>query len=646
MGNVITASGLKPDPAKIDAIVNMPASSDEKGAERLVGMVNYLARFMPNLSTVIEPIRKLKCNDVPFIWAQEQENAFDEIKRIITSGPVLKYFDAKSQNLVLQCDSSRSGLGAVLLQNTQPIGYGSRSLTSAEQNYAQIELELLAVIYGLEHFHQITYGRPVEVHSDHKPLEVIAKRPLIEAPKRLQRMLLRLRAYDATIVYKKGTELYIADTLSRASPKTTSGPSADHNMHIFKAELESINLADSLPMPEEKIRKLQTLTAKDETLCQLKTLISEGWPDRKQIPKQLTPFYHVKDLLTVQNGIIFKNDQCVIPRAMRKEIMQEIHLPHLGEEYTLRAARQYAYWPLMSSEIKDMVSKCDACQTHKDSQQKETLISHEIPDRPFQFISADLMTINNQDYLITVDHYSNFWEIDRLYNTTSKSVIHKLKMHFSRNGICDEITTDNGPQFASEEFRKFSKEWSLEHKLTSPRHPQSNGRAELAVKSAKNILKKATQTKQDVYLAILHHRNTPNSQGTSPAQRLMGRRTKTTLPTKASLLQPQIINPENEKTKMKAVRAKQQFYYNRNAKDLSELNIGENIDLEKKLDPTKNEWKQGTISNRVKQRSYEVDIQGSSYRRNRVHIRKSNMKRTDESTDEIPPLSPLLSPLK
>ena len=129
-------------------------------------------------------------------------------------------------------------------------------------------------------------------------------------------MLLRLCAYDATIVYQKGTELYIADTLSRASPKTNNGPSADHNMHILYTELECINLADSLPMPEGKISRIQTLTGNDKNLCRLKEILSQGWPEKKQIPKQLMPYYQVKDQLTVQNGVIFKNDQYMIPREM------------------------------------------------------------------------------------------------------------------------------------------------------------------------------------------------------------------------------------------------------------------------------------------------------------------------------------------
>ena len=140
-----------------------------------------------------------------FQWGKEQQSAFHEIKRVLISDQVLKDYTANSDNLVLQCDACRSGLGAVLFKDDRPIGYGSRLLTTAEKNYAQIELELLALIYGLEHFHQICYGRRIEAHTDHKPLENIARKPLIQAPKRLQRMLLRLQAYDTNIIYKKGT---------------------------------------------------------------------------------------------------------------------------------------------------------------------------------------------------------------------------------------------------------------------------------------------------------------------------------------------------------------------------------------------------------------------------------------------------------
>lgn len=131
------------------------------------------------------------------------------------STPILKYFDT-DKNTVVQCDASESGLGACIMQDGHPIAYASRSLTQTECNYAQIEKELLAIVFAMERFENYVYGRHVTVESDHKPLEIICKKSLLSAPKRLQRMQLRLQKFDFTVEYKKGTKMYLADTLSRA----------------------------------------------------------------------------------------------------------------------------------------------------------------------------------------------------------------------------------------------------------------------------------------------------------------------------------------------------------------------------------------------------------------------------------------------
>ncbi|CAC5408070.1 unnamed protein product [Mytilus coruscus] len=123
----------------------------------------------------------------------------------------LKYYDPKLQ-LTVQSDASQTGLGAAVMQEDRPVAYASRALTDTETRYAQIEKELLSVIFGLEKFHSYTYGRTVNVISDHKPLESIMKKPLHAAPKRLQRMLLRLQKYDIILQYRPGKEMYLADT--------------------------------------------------------------------------------------------------------------------------------------------------------------------------------------------------------------------------------------------------------------------------------------------------------------------------------------------------------------------------------------------------------------------------------------------------
>lgn len=174
-----------------------------------------MARFLPGLSTTLELIRKLTRKDSEFIWSDECEKSFQVVKDNLTSAPVLAYFDPE-KGLTLQVDSSKDGLGAVLMQQGRPIEYTSRALTSSERKWAQIEKEALAVLFGVHRFDQYTYGRQVTVENDHKPLEGILRKPLSNAPKRLQDIMMKLNRYDIVFKFLKGKELVIADTLSRA----------------------------------------------------------------------------------------------------------------------------------------------------------------------------------------------------------------------------------------------------------------------------------------------------------------------------------------------------------------------------------------------------------------------------------------------
>ena len=178
-------------------------------------MINFLAAHIPNMSSITAPLRSLLKSDILFIWGPEHQAALAKVKEVLSSAPVLHYFDPTVVSTI-QADASQSGLEACLLQKGKAIAYASRSLSPSECNYAQIEKELLAIVFACNKFHQYIYGFPTKIQSDHKPLESTMLKPLHKVSPRLQRMRLKLQKYDLAVQYTKGKELYIADTLSRA----------------------------------------------------------------------------------------------------------------------------------------------------------------------------------------------------------------------------------------------------------------------------------------------------------------------------------------------------------------------------------------------------------------------------------------------
>ena len=622
MGHVLTPQGgMQPDPTKVTAVNEFPVPTDVASLKRFLGMVSFLSRYIPNVSHVVAPLRALTQDRNAWEWSLTCQKAFEEVKRLLTTAPVLRFYKPTADATV-QCDASSYGLGAVLLQHGQPVTYCSRSLTSCETAYSQLEKELLAIAFAMTRLDHYVYGRRVTVETDHKPLVSIMSKPLCDAPLRLQRMLLQLQRYDFEIIYRPGSQVPVADALSRAPVKTAQAS--------FASEIGSVRLSDGISVSPQRLEAIRAATEQDRDLPGVIKQLQSGWPEhRRQLPVSLRPYHSFRGELTVQNGLLFKGRCLVVPASLQRDIIARLHGTHIGVASILRLARQNVFWVGMSAMITEAILRCPVCLSYRPAQPPEPLLSHDIPSRPWEKVAVDLFELRGSTYLLLVDYYSNFAEIEQLSRSTAPHVISALTRHFARYGLPETLVSDNGPPFGSDEFRAFLKELDVTHTTSSPRYPQSNGKVENAIRTVKNIIQKACDDQKNPFWALMMWRNTPSEgMAVSPAQRLFGRACRTFLPTSRDALLP--AHPSNVPELLAKQKQRQAWYYNRKARPLPPLQLGQAVRMRL---PGRRTWSPGVCVRSAGPRSYWVRVGGVMYRRNRRQLL---------STDE--PLPPSLSP--
>ena len=423
--------------------------------------------------------------------------------------------------------------------------------------------------------------------------------------------------------YTPGNELYVADTLSRAYLPNESVPAS-------VAAISEASSAENLAMSANRLKRLRTASRKDASLQHVAKLVEKGWPARHEVTDIAMPYYSVRSLLTLDNDLLFKDNQLVVPSSMRDEMMDCAHKSHGGIGACLRRMRECIFWPGMSKNMKERISTCEICLSHADSQMKEPIIQHDIGETPWSKIGADLCELHGRILLVVTDYYSNFISVKRLNSTTTTAVSKQLMELFSVHGIPKIIMTDNATQFSSFEFKSFTSELDIEHITSSPHYPQSNGKAENAVKTVKRLFSRCRDSGYSEYLALLDFNNTPTEGvGLSPSQRLFGRRCRTSLPVTKKLLRPR-YSTEHERKRMTECKQKQARYYNKSTRQLPELSEGETVHVKC---PGEKTWTKGTCVRKVAQRSYDVQAENATYRRNRRHILTSKA----DSGDELPP---------
>ncbi|XP_037515497.1 uncharacterized protein K02A2.6-like [Rhipicephalus sanguineus] len=319
------------------------------------------------------------------------------------------------------------------------------------------------------------------------------------------------------------------------------------------------------------------LGAAQESDGECKALISfcqRGWPPKTKLPLHVSKYAFVADELSVCDGILLKGPRIVIPSSLRPAVLTLLHEGHQGINRTKALARESVWWPGISADIASLVTNCEQCASTRVNL-AEPLVSTALPGRPWEFLGMDLFHLNGQTFLLVVDYYSRFPEVVTLRSTTARAVIDALKSIFARHGIPQDVRSDNGPPFSSQEFAAFAASYGFNHATSSPHYAQSNGEAERMVRTVKDLFRKC----KDPHLALLSYRDTPGVDGFSPAQLLMGRQLRTRVPKQNSQLHPNWPPRKDVVAKDVAYKRKQTDDYNRHhgARDLPPLQTSQRV---------------------------------------------------------------------
>ena len=612
LGQVIDESGVRPDPEKVNAIRNMPIPSNVGEVRRFLGTVNQMSKFAPNLADVTKPIRDLLVKGNQWVWAEPQQRAFNQVKQMLSTSPILALFDPQLDTVV-SADASSFGLGAVLLQRQpegqmKPVAYISRSMTPTEQRYAQIEKEALALTWACERFSDYLIGLVFHIQTDHKPLvPLFSSKSLEELPLRVQRFRLRMLRYQFTISHIPGKELVIADMLSRAPTNTPTG--VDHILHQ-EANIFINTMIQGLPATDEQLEEIKRQQEEDVVCNQIKRYCREGWPAKQEVAGAVQPYYSVSAEISIANGLLLRGSRIIIPASMQLSMLDKVHTGHQGITKCRERARQSIWWPGLSRQLDELVKNCPECSKAQ-KQRAQPLITSSFPELPWQKVATDLFEWKHQNYLLIVDYFSRYIEIALLKGTSADEVIRHTKSTFARHGIPELVISDNGPQFSAESYAQFAMEYNFKHVTSSPYHPQGNGEAERAVGTVKNLLKK----EKDPYLALLSYRSTPLQNGYSPSELLMNRRVRTVVPITREQRTPQVPDMVALKAREKQLKDDQKKHFDRHhgVRDLTPLIPGDLVWM-----PDRET--EAVVEEEVAPRSYNVSTPGGTLRRNRRNL--------------------------
>jgi transposase InsO family protein len=618
MGHVLSEHGIGPTEAKVIALQNATKPKDASQVKSFLGLAGFCSRYIRDFETRAEPLRILVRKNSTFLWGEEQDKAFEDLKRSLTTRPVLAYFNSNAKTRVV-ADASPVGLGAVLLQQQRdgsfkPVHFASKCLTDVERRYSQTEKEALGLVWACERFQLYLLGRDFELVTDHRPLQVIYG-PRSKPSARIERWVLRLQPFKFVVKYIEGNK-NIADPLSRMIELKLDNKSLSSEVGEQYIRCLALGAVPNTMSAKE----VEQASSQDEEMRDLRKQIKTG-----DFPKG-SPFAHVKSELAVVGYVVVRQGKLVIPKALRQRVLELAHKGHQGIVKTKARLREKVWWPSMSTECEAFVKKCHACQVVSPPNAPETPIPTAMPEGPWQDLAIDFLgEMPTGEYiLVLVDYYSRY-VVAKVYKSASvKNVIEMLEETIDVFGLPFTLKSDNGPQFVSQEFEEYMKSNGIELLHSTPRWPQANGEVErqnaTLLKAMRAACVENKDWRKEMRVFLRAYNTTPHSTThVSPAELMFKRTLRTELPT----FRQTEDNPEmRDSVAKKQVQVQEQ----KAKRQASGIEVGDLVLLKQekksnKLSPTFH-LQPGEI---IEKKGTQVTVRmasGGEYKRNISHVKK------------------------
>ena len=528
LGHVVSEDGISVDPDKTSKVAEWKVPENVKDLHRFLGFANYYRKYISGFAKIVRPLTDLLGGDnsvrkkrkksstysVCWIWNDEHQEAFDQLKKCLTNAPVLGFPDP-SLPFELHVDGSRHALGAVLYQKQngqlKVIAYASRTLNKAESNYPAHKIEFLALKWAItERFPDYLYGARFTVFTDNNPLTYVLTTAQLDATG--HRWVAALAAFNFDIKYRSGKSNIDADALSRLD-EGTSVMECDVVQAICQVQQPWIH-ALSLQVPEDidvadssvhfSLSKWKEYQRDDSAISPLLSFVRNGVrPGQRQIPSDALPLLREFDKLHFKDGGLFRTvsindvsiDQIVLPSCLKHVILHQLHdeMGHMGRDRTIQLVRERFFWPRMTSDVDRYVLSCRRCLQRKKPANCAPLVPI-MTSQPLEVVSMDHLSLEPskggfQHILVITDLFTRYAVAVPVQNlsakVTAKAFINNFVVHY---GVPLRIHSDQGGAYESKLVREMCNLLGMEKSRTTAYHPEGNGVTERFNRSLLNML--------------------------------------------------------------------------------------------------------------------------------------------------------------